>query len=117
SRGDLALEYQPGRGAHQPAEDAETPDVWPRTPRSPQPPLPAGAPCGPDPGGRRTGADTGPGRVATRTTRGVVSVGRLVSHDGVKACAGAAPSGPMSSTGVNSRLPPVLDRHDVVDRR
>jgi hypothetical protein len=36
---------------------------------------------------------------------------------GVEAGGMVIPSGPTSCTGVNSRLPPVLDLSDVVDRR
>ena len=39
SGGDAALEQRAGRGPHQSLENAEAPDVWPGTPRSPQPPL------------------------------------------------------------------------------
>src|SRR5262244_1264290 len=48
------------REALQPAENGETPDVWPCAPRSLAPPLPAGAPWGPGPGHRPTGASPGP---------------------------------------------------------
>jgi hypothetical protein len=75
SRGDLAVEYQPGRGAHQSPEDAETPDVWPSAPRSPQPARPPRSPRAAGPGGRPRYAVTGGrrGSIAMRTTRSVVS--------------------------------------------
>jgi hypothetical protein len=79
-----ALEHQSGRGAHQSLENAQAPDVWPCTPRSPQPsfhagptrrasacPTPAGA-IGHSPpgrGGRVSVPDRGGGRGGTQHKR------------------------------------------------
>ena len=98
---DTPMEYQPGRGAHQSLKDVEAPDVWPGTPRSAPPALPARAPraAGPareaGPGWRPKCTGTGPhsGRVGSRSQRcrGVLA-GLRASPSSVEACALAVPS-------------------------
>ena len=69
----LAVVQWPGRGAHQPPQNAEEADVWPRASRSPASSLRVDATTAARPGGppARAGTDVHGGRVATRTTRGV----------------------------------------------
>src|SRR6266849_5028598 len=60
------MEYRAGRGPHQPFENAEAADVWPRAPGSLGPPLPADPTRARGPGRWATDAGPGPGRRAGR---------------------------------------------------
>jgi hypothetical protein len=70
---DAALVQWPGRGAHQPPQNVEEADVWPRAPRSPSPSHCPGPTSSANSGGppTRAGPDVRDGGVATRATRSV----------------------------------------------